>query len=187
MRLPAMISSLERFRFSRKRGNAIPDGKPLRTFPGIALALFGVSPALAACPIELAVYGEREQVAEIDFRPTMGSATTTNSFKMLLGNDLVLDGVVLWSSDAARPHGTLMHQCPEGDVTGEELAACTVWEGVIYTTDGAGAVDLLPNEHKDAPGKLIFPDLGGQLSRSAIKDKLPKQPWDVFALKGCQE
>ncbi|WP_144378634.1 hypothetical protein [Mesorhizobium amorphae] len=160
MRLPAMISSL---------------------------ALFGVSPALAACPIELGVYGEREQVAEIDFRPTMGSATTTNSFKMLLGKDVVLDGVVLWSSDAARPHGTLMHQCPEGDVTGEELAACTVWEGVIYTVDAAGAVDLLPNEHKDAPGTLIFPDLAGQLSRSAFKDKLPKLPWDVFALKGCQE
>ncbi|WP_054310419.1 hypothetical protein [Mesorhizobium sp. 1M-11] len=152
-----------------------------------SLALLGASPALAACPIELAVYGEREQVAEIDFRPSMGSATTTNSFKMVLGNNIVLDGVVLWSSDAARPHGTLMHQCPEGDVTGEELAACTVWEGVIYTADTTGAVDLLPNEHKDAPSALIFPDLAGHLSRSAIHDKLPKLPWDVFAMKGCQE
>lgn len=151
------------------------------------LTPFAASPALAACPIELAVYGEREQVAEIDFRPTTGSATTTNSFRMLLGKDVVLDGVVLWSSDAARPHGTLMHQCPEGDVTGEELAACTVWEGVIYTADAAGAVDLLPNEHKDAPSALIFPDLAGQLARSAIHDKLPKLPWDVFAMKGCQE
>jgi hypothetical protein len=35
------LSLQERFRFSRKRGNAlcfyaIPDGKPLHTFPGIA-------------------------------------------------------------------------------------------------------------------------------------------------------
>lgn len=152
-----------------------------------SLVLLGASPALAACPIELAVYGEREQVAEIDFRPTMGSATTTNSFKMLLGKDVVLDGVVLWSSDAARPHGTLMHKCPEGDVTGEELAACTVWEGVIYSADATGAVDLLPSEHKDAPSTLIFPDLAGQLGRSTIHDKLPKLPWDVFTMKGCQE
>ncbi|MBN9232708.1 MULTISPECIES: hypothetical protein [Phyllobacteriaceae] len=152
-----------------------------------SLALLGASPALAACPIELAVYGEREQAAEIDFRPTMGSATTTNTFKMVVGKDVMLDGVVLWSGDAARPHGSLMHQCPEGDVTGGELAACTVWEGVIYTADAKGAVDLLPNERKDAPATLIFPDLAGQLGRSAIHDKLPKLPWDVFALKGCQE
>ena len=152
-----------------------------------SLALLGASPALAACPIELAVYGEREQAAEIDFRPTMGSATTTNTFKMVVGKDVMLDGVVLWSGDAARPHGSLMHQCPEGDVTGGDLAACTVWEGVIYTADAKGAVDLLPNERKDAPATLIFPDLAGQLGRSAIHDKLPKLPWDVFALKGCQE
>ena len=152
-----------------------------------SLALLGASPALAACPIELAVYGEREQAAEIDFRPTMGSATTTNTFKMVVGKDVMLDGVVLWSGDAARPHGSLMHQCPEGDITGGELAACTVWEGVIYTADAKGAVDLLPNERKDAPATLIFPDLAGQLGRSAIHDKLPKLPWDVFALKGCQE
>ena len=152
-----------------------------------SLALLGASPALAACPIELAVYGEREQAAEIDFRPTMGSATTTNTFKMVVGKDVMLDGVVLWSGDAARPHGSLMHQCPEGDVTGGELAACTVWDGVIYTADAKGAVDLLPNERKDAPATLIFPDLAGQLGRSAIHDKLPKLPWDVFALKGCQE
>jgi NAD(P)-dependent dehydrogenase (short-subunit alcohol dehydrogenase family) len=40
----------------------------------------------------------------------------------------------------------VMHNCPEGDVTGEEIAACTVWEGVIYTLDGlvnnAGIVAL---------------------------------------------
>ena len=152
-----------------------------------SLALMAATPALAACPIELAVYGEREQVAEIDFRPTMGSATTANTFKMVVGKDVMLDGVVLWSGDAARPHGTLMHKCPEGDVTGAELAACTVWEGVIYSADAKGAVDLLPNERKDAPATLIFPDLAGQLGRSAIHDKLPKLPWDVFALKGCQE
>ncbi|QAZ43601.1 hypothetical protein C1M53_12180 [Mesorhizobium sp. Pch-S] len=41
---PGIGTALERFRFSRKRGNAlifcsyaIPDGKPLHTFPGIAL------------------------------------------------------------------------------------------------------------------------------------------------------
>ncbi|TIX04978.1 MAG: hypothetical protein E5V44_14205, partial [Mesorhizobium sp.] len=50
--------------------------------------------AHAACPLELAVYGDAESEAGIDFRPTMDSATVTNSFKMLLDKGVVLDGIV---------------------------------------------------------------------------------------------
>ena len=152
-----------------------------------SLALLGASPALAACPIELAVYGEREQAAEIDFRPTMGSATTTNTFKMVVGKDVMLDGVVLWSGDAARPHGSLMHQCPEGDVTGGELAACTVWEGVIYALDGGDAA-LLPEEGRPAAETLLLSGFGASLRYSKFWDegKASAVPWDVFKRKGCK-
>lgn len=153
------------------------------------LAVLPCQAALAACPMELAVYGDRDDAAGIDFRPTSGSATVTNTFRMVLDKGVMLDGIVMWTEGEARPHGMLMHQCPTGDVTGEELAACTVWEGVIYGVDDKGEVGLMPAEGKDAPATLILPDLGPSLKASAAwgANGLSKLPWDVFALKGCQE
>lgn len=147
------------------------------------------APAFAACPIELATYGSTEGAAELDFTPSGEAAAVTNSFRMLLDNDVVLDGVVMWSDDVARPNGMLMYKCPEGDVTGEELAICTVWQGVIYTTDNSGTIGLLPAEGERAPEKLIFPDLGPSLRASSAYGAhgFSTVPWDVFALKGCQE
>jgi hypothetical protein len=158
-------------------------------FFGFASMLIAM-PVLAACPIELAVYGDREQAAEIDFSPTKDSATITNSFRIVLDNDTVLDGIVQWSENGGRrAHGALMYKCPEGDVTGDELAACTVWEGVVYTSDGKGNIGLLPAEGVEAPKKLIFPDLGPSLGLSAAygANGFSKVPWDVFEMKGCQE
>ena len=94
-----------------------------------------------------------------------------------------------WTSGVSRPHGSLMYKCPTGDVTGEELAACTVWEGVVYGADDKGNIALLPAEKVDAPGSLIFPDLGASLQMSAAygANGFSKVPWDVFVLKACQE
>ncbi|WP_287086745.1 hypothetical protein [Mesorhizobium sp.] len=145
--------------------------------------------ALAACPLELAVYGDAESEAGIDFRPTGGSAVITNTFKMVLDHGVVLDGIVMWTEGVARPHGSLMYKCPTGDVTGDELAACTVWEGVVYSADEKGNIALLPAEGVNAPKTLIFPDLGPSLQMSSAygANGFSKVPWDVFSLKGCQE
>lgn len=156
-----------------------------------AVAMLSATTANAACPIELSVYGDRDQAASIDFRPTLESAAVTNSFKMVLDNSTVLDGVVMWTAEVGRPNGMLMYQCPEGDVTGEELDACTVWQGVIYSVDEQGGVSLLPREKTGsaAPRQLIFPDLGHSLRMSAAYGPagFSKVPWDVFELQGCQE
>jgi hypothetical protein len=159
-----------------------------------AIAAFGIlaassAAAFAACPMELAIYGERDGVAEINFTPTLNPAVVTNTFRMLFEDDVVLDGIVMWTEAVPRPTGMLMYKCPQGDVTGAELAVCTVWQGVIYTSDDKGNIDLLPAEGDDAPAKLIFPDLGRSLRGSAAfgADGFPKAPWDVFALKGCEE
>lgn len=146
-------------------------------------------PAYAACPMELAVYGDRDKAASIDFTPRGEAAAVTNRFRMLLDNDVVLDGIVMWSDGVARPNGVLMYKCPEGDVTGEELDACTVWRGVVYAGDKSGNIDLLPAERSDAPETLIFPDLAYSLRySSAYGEKgFSRLPWDIFALQGCQE
>ncbi|WP_246707426.1 hypothetical protein [Mesorhizobium sp. NZP2077] len=145
--------------------------------------------AHAACPIELAVYGDAQSGSEIDFTPTGTSAVVTNSFRMILDNNVVLNGIVMWSSGEARPNGSLMYKCPEGDVTGGELAACTLWNGVIYTSDDNGAIGLLPAQGVDAPKTLILPDLGPSLRHSLAfgGTGFSKVPADVFTLKGCQE
>ncbi|MCZ8544123.1 hypothetical protein OOJ09_08035 [Mesorhizobium qingshengii] len=145
--------------------------------------------AHAACPIELAVYGDAQSGTEIDFTPTGTSAVVTNSFRMILDNNVVLNGIVMWSSGEARPNGSLMYKCPEGDVTGGELAACTLWNGVIYTSDDKGAIGLLPAQGVDAPKTLILPDLGPSLRHSLAYggSGFSKVPSDVFTLKGCQE
>jgi hypothetical protein len=145
--------------------------------------------ALAACPMELAVYGDRDGAAEIDFRPTGQSAVVTNTFRMVLGNDVVLDGIVMWSEETPRPYASLMYQCPQGDVTGDEIAECTLWEGPVYAAGEDGKVGMIPAERTPAPQTLIFPDLGPTLRLSSAYDSggFSNAPWDVFALKGCQE
>lgn len=163
-----------------------------RLLPQLAVsALLCAAPAsaFAGCPMELAVYADRDNAAGIDFRPTGQSAVVTNTFRMALDNGVTLDGIVMWSDGVARPYASLMYQCPDGDVTGEELEACTLWEGVVYTVDEAGAVSLLAAEGQDAPAKLVFPDLGPALKQSVAYGEggLSRVPWDVFALKGCQE
>jgi hypothetical protein len=156
------------------------------TITAIAVAL--ASPAFAACPIELSTYRDVEDAGSVEFRPTGGNATVTNTFRLLIG-DVVLDGIVMWSDGVARPNGILGYKCPVGDVTGPELEACTVWQGVIYTSDASGMVGLLPAEGQDAPQKLVFSDLTHSLRFSPVPAvaSLAKLPWDVFALNGCQE
>lgn len=148
------------------------------------------NPALAACPQELAVYTDRDQVASIEFRPVAPDAAVhTGEFRVLFSqNDIVADGIVLWTDGVPRPTGIVMHDCPEGDVTGEELAACTVWQGVIYAVDEAGEIGLLPRQGA-AARKLLLPDFGPSVRHSALygADGISLVPWDVFEMSGCQE
>lgn len=150
--------------------------------------LMFAQPAFADCPIELATYADRDKAAEINFTPVKESATVTNSFRLLLDNNVVLDGIVMWTQEEARPMGQLMYKCPEGDVTGAEIEACTLWQGVVYAVDEKGEVGLMPHEGP-APAKLLFPDLGPllKLSPAYSENAFSKVPWDVFSLNGCQE
>ena len=153
----------------------------------LALAALA-SPASAACPVELAVYTDRDAVASLDFRPAGKAAAVTNRFRMAIG-DTILDGMVMWSEGVARPYGMLTWHCPEGDVTGPEYEACTLWQGVIYSADDTGAIGLLPAEGDAAPARLIFSDLAYALAarQEGPGPRLGALPWDVFSLSGCQE
>lgn len=138
--------------------------------------------------MELSLYGDTRSVAEIDFLPAIGGEIS-NSFILLLDNNVVLDGTVKWEGRESRPMASLFYKCPEGEPNAEELAACTVWKGIVYTVDEKGEVGLLPGQGQPAPHKLIFPALGPSLTTSVAygADGFSEPPQDVFTLKGCQE
>lgn len=139
--------------------------------------------------MELAVYGDSSGVSGIDFHPTGENAVVTNSFKMVMDNSVVLDGIVMWTEEEPRPNAIVSLNCPDGDVTGEEYAACTLWQGVVYALDDKGVAGLLPEEGKPAPARLILADLGPALRSSNAYGEggFTKVPFDIFELKGCQE
>jgi len=147
-----------------------------------------VQPALAACPIELATYASSGGLLAIEFQPVTNSVTVTNNFRFRAG-ETDMDGIVMWTAGVARSWGIVMNDCPEGDLTGGEIAACTIWEGVVYAVDDTGTVGLMPREGEPAPQTLVLADFGAWLAQSDIWGKVGSltEPWDVFTLSGCQE
>ncbi|HEV7248254.1 MAG TPA: hypothetical protein VGN93_14840 [Shinella sp.] len=158
-----------------------------------ALVVAGLFAATAACAAECrqdrAIYADRDGGYELIFEPVGSSAAaTSHHFKVkVLSSGTVLDGIVMPGDDPARSNGMVMHNCPEGDVTGEEIAACTVWEGVVYTLDGAGGADLLPAEGAKAAETLLLAGFGPSVRYSTLWDegRAKVAPWDVLKLKGC--
>ncbi|MEK1932764.1 MAG: hypothetical protein AAAC47_23930 [Pararhizobium sp.] len=152
--------------------------------------LLAVTPVAAAdCLQEEAIYGDTGGAYELRFEPVgSASAATSNHFKVKVAKtDLVLDGIVMQSGEPVRPNGMIMNNCPEGDSTGEEIAACTVWEGVIYSIGVDGKVGSLPEEGSEAAVQLLLPDFGPAVRNSSIWGKATVAPWDVLNLKGCAQ
>ncbi|WLS03539.1 hypothetical protein [Shinella oryzae] len=158
----------------------------------VVLVLAGLLAATSAfageCRQDRAIYADRDGGYELTFEP-IGSdaAATSHHFKLkVLSSGTVLDGIVM-PGDPARSNGMVMYKCPEGDVTGEEIAACTVWEGVIYALDGAGDAADLPDESATAAAGVLLSGFGPSLRYSKLWDegKAKVVPWDLLKLKGC--
>ncbi|GAA4172817.1 hypothetical protein [Shinella granuli] len=156
----------------------------------LVLAGFLVATAASAaeCRQDRALYADRDGGYELTFEPVgSDAAATSHHFKLkVLASGVVLDGVVM-PGEPTRSNGMVMHDCPEGDVTGEEIAACTIWEGVIYALDGAGDAGLLPEEGAAAAETLLLSGFGPSVRYSKLWDdgKARVAPWDVFRRKGC--
>jgi hypothetical protein len=156
------------------------------------LVLAGFLAATAApaaeCRQDRAIYMDRDGGYELAFQPVgSNAAATSHHFRLkVLASGVVLDGVVM-PGEPARSNGMAMYNCPEGDVTGEEIVACTVWEGVIYMLDGAGDAALLPEEGAAAAETLLLSGFGPSIRYSKLWDegKASVAPWDIFRRKGC--
>ena len=158
-----------------------------RVTAAVLLSLTPLAAQAADCQQSRAIYGDADGAYELRFAPVDAeSATTSNRFDVVaLKADIKLEGFVMLSGDPERANGMVMHNCPEGDVTGDDLAACMIWQGVVYSISSAGKIDLLPAETAVAAQQLLLPDFGPAVKASSIGDKLTVAPWDVFAFKGC--
>lgn len=158
-----------------------------------AIVLAAQPAARAACPQELAVYEEAQAKASFTFTPVgEGPDPTLGRFTIRFEeNAIALDGVIMAAEDPLRPWGIVMHKCPQGDVTGEELAACTIWEGVVYGLDDVGNVFYLPplNQGDAAAATILLPDFSAAVRLSSVwgEKGLSAAPKDDFKLSGCQE
>ena len=145
-------------------------------------------PALAACPQELAIYEDSAGQALTFSPPPAGGQAAEHAFSLRI-NGQDLQGVVMWSTDPDRPNGIVMDKCPDGDVTGEELEACTVWQGVIYGLKPNADAAFLGKRGSDHAEALLLPDLSRAVQNHTFKNSMPSPPKaeDVFRMKACQE
>lgn len=156
----------------------------------ILSGLLATTAAGAECTQERAIYTDRDGAYELVFEP-VGSeaAAVTHRFKVkALKGDLLLDGHIMMGDEVVRSIAMVMHNCPEGDVTGEEIAACTVWQGIVYPLDQAGTLaELVPAEGTAAADRLLLAGFGPALRFSNVweEKKLSVAPWDVLTYKGC--
>ncbi|WP_137157081.1 hypothetical protein [Rhizobium sp. FKL33] len=161
-----------------------------RALAGLSVLLCA-GPSLAspsACTQERAVYADADKIFELRFLPVDSqAASATHRFEIVRpGKRPALDGYVMATEPVMRSSGMVFNQCPEGDVTGEDLAKCTVWEGVIYG-EAAGRLNLLPPEGQPAAAEILLSGFGPALVQSSAWDNAKDRiaPWDVFTLKGC--
>lgn len=167
---------------------------PVRTLAlSVSLLFMSVaSPLLAAeCRQAQAIYVDRDGAYELAFEPVGSEAAiVSHHFRIRqLKGDLVLNGHIMAGDEVARSNGMVMHNCPDGDVTGEEIAACTVWEGVIYPIGGEGSIGgLVPDEQADAAEALLLAGFGPALrySNAWEEKKLTAVPWDVLTYARCK-
>jgi hypothetical protein len=82
---------------------------------------------------------------------------------------VTMEGVVMLAGEPDRPWGMIMHDCPQGDATGAEIAACTVWEGPVYAIRRRRAVSWIPAGMRCGGGgeRLLLPDFGAAVMQSA--------------------
>jgi hypothetical protein len=165
-------------------------GQSSITIAAIVLALLCGQPLMAAeCKQANAVYADRDGAYELRFTPINSpAAAASNQFKLnVLKTALVLDGYVMPSEDPARSIGMVMFHCPDGDATGADLEACTIWQGMVYGMNAKGEMDNLQPEAGSAADKVVLPGIGPAIRASSIwgAGKASVAPWDVLDFKEC--
>ena len=152
----------------------------------------GIAPAVAFagdCTQDHAVYEDASHKFRLNFEATSEASAVSHLFTMEIAKtDVKMDGNVQLTDDVPRSLGILLNKCPDGDVTGADLEACTIWQGLIYTIDSKGKVDNLAAGSAPAVNQILLSDFGAALHQSKVwtEKKLLEAPYDVFSFKECR-
>lgn len=150
--------------------------------------LLGGEALATNCPQGMAIYEDQSSSLRLEFTSLRQDIAVMHHFSIAtMSSELQFTGYVLESGEPVRPFGIVQNNCPEGDVTGEELAACTVWEGVIYGTSSDGMLDILPNAEQAALPQLLLPDFSHSLLQNEVWAKLDtgQEPMEIFKFVDC--
>jgi hypothetical protein len=164
------------------------------------------TPALAAtdCPQNRAIYTEKDNGYVLTFRPTLrweASANVMTIMTLAFPDYPNAQPVTLWgwiwlpngtSHDRiAFFDGCTLDSLPDrnGDVvpgsTQEQLDACSVWEGVIFSLADNDVHDLGWHDGAMAAETLLLPNLGPTIRYSGLVLGPGQEPHDVFTYQGC--
>ncbi len=169
--------------------------KPLAAIAPVAILFFGVGETGAAssaggktgraCPLALAAYQAADQTVLLEFR-----GDETRSFRVVVdGFDAVLDGYVFPDEAGEGELGVVLDDCPEGDVTGQDLSQCRIWQGPMLASSADGATTPLPGHDQPASPHVVMQGLDQALTQSArfIEAGLPAIEFEHLSLYACQE
>ncbi len=137
-----------------------------------------------SCPQGLAAYGALDQAILLEF-----AGTADGRFEVLLGDGgVALEGFVYPGEDDGGKEAVVLNNCPEGDATGEELAACTIWQGPINAV-ADGSAGPLPASDQPAAGALRLAGFDEALTASEFyrRTGLPVRAFDELTLLACRQ
>lgn len=138
-----------------------------------------------SCPQALAAYSTADERVAIDF-----SGAPDLSFWLLVeGLEGRFEGYTYPAEGDAGTEGVVLDNCPDGDATGEEIAACTVWQGQVQAIATDETAGNLPLSGGPAAGSLRLVGLA-----AALNERLPDlftDPSDdasqILTLSACME
>lgn len=152
------------------------------------LLIMMVAPALAdeACVQEKAIYtGANGYI--MSFEPVGSDAAAVSNRFGITSGSVSLTGFVMDSEAPVRSIARIEKDCPEGDVTGDDIAACTVFEGYVYAISAEGMAGNIPRGQEKSAAHLLLSGFGPSLAVSPVGEKLKLTPpeGDLFTFKEC--
>lgn len=153
-----------------------------------AFSLIAASASAAECQQGSARYVDPESGLLLSFSSFGENIQVMHQF--MVGLEMAktqLDGFVVVEGEPLRPIAIVVNQCPDGDVTGEELATCTVWKGVPYGRFSDGNIGLLPLADEEAVTQILLPDFTRSIMSSSVWEEIEtiNEPFEVFDFKDC--
>lgn len=146
-------------------------------------------PADASCPQELAVYESADGNTAVEFVGKSDAVMMAHEVRIIFREGPMLTGYVEATHGLRQPEIVTPHNCPDGDVTGEELDACILYASVVYGTDGDGRIIELPVAGEVAARQILLPNLTDRIwMNAAFAGEGPvHKPAEILDPSGCQE